>query len=77
MIIEFNQELIVPKFMQKSGKRGLLDKNSVDLTKIIGLQFEVQSDANPKRMKYFIEILDWTTDYLKLQINFGDPNIIS
>jgi hypothetical protein len=77
MTIEFNQPLVRPKFMEKSGRRELLDKNSVDMTKIIGLEFGVQSDANPKRMQYFMEILEWSSNNLKLQISFADPSIIS
>ena len=77
MTIEFNQPLVRPKFMEKSGRRELLDSNSVDMTKIIGLEFGVQSDANPERMQYFMEILEWGSNNLKLQISFADPSIIS
>lgn len=77
MIIEFNQALDVPLFMQETKRRGLLNKNSVDMTKIIGLEFALQSDANPKKMKYFMDILEWTPNNLQLQINFADPNMIS
>jgi hypothetical protein len=66
MNIEFNQPLAVPDFIQKTGRRALLDINSVDITKIIGLEFAVQSDANPNRMKYYMDILEWTPNNLKL-----------
>lgn len=77
MNIEFNQPLDVPEFMLKSERRALLGKNSVDMTKIIGLEFTVQSDVNPKKLQYYIEIIEWTTQNLKLKFNFADTSKIS
>ena len=57
MKITFNQDLIVPPFMSKdTKKRMLLDKDQVDMNTIIEIVFSLQSELNPRLIRYNIQL---------------------
>ena len=71
-MIVFNQPLLVPSFMN-ANKRELLSRDQVDMTKIIDLKMEINSDINPKNLKYNLMIKEWTSLNLTLDVNFENP----
>ena len=51
---------------------------NIDVSRdILNLDFLLKSDTNPKKMEYSLEVKEWTTDKINIQINFTDPLQVS
>lgn len=88
MFIKFNQELIVPGFVDKTNSsrnesqesmgRELIKLKDIDVRKeIMDLQLEFNNEFDEINMDFNFSIVDWTSDGMQVQVNFSDPLLIS
>ena len=64
MGLGFNQPLAVPSFTDKKGRRRLVDKDQIDMSKVMGIKMEPKSHVEAEKLKYYIEVVEWTEDKL-------------
>lgn len=64
MGVGFNQPLAVPSFTDKKGRRRLAGTDQIDMSKVIGIKMKPESDVKADKLKYYIEVKEWTEDKL-------------
>jgi hypothetical protein len=76
--LSFDQEMLIPNFGKK--ERSLADSkktiglHNIDVSRdILNLDFILKSDINPKDIIYSLELKEWSTKKIGIQIDFKDP----
>ena len=77
MGLGFNQPLAVPEFTDATGRRRLAGKDQIDMSKVIGIKMEPKSEVEANKLKYYIEVVEWTEDKLDVQVKFKDSDKLS
>jgi len=80
----FNQPLIVPMFineilnMTENTTLSLVGLEEIDVSRdILELRFVLNSNEDPDKIKFYIELKEWNEKHLIVDVNFTDPLIIS
>ena len=78
--LSFDQSMQIPKF----GKRRLGESNetlglsNIDVSRdMLNLDFILKSETNPRDVKYSLELKEWSSKKVGIQVNFTDPLSIS
>lgn len=87
----FNQEIQVPPFIKQAkkeekdqekekSKRALVNSVSLDeldATKLVSVSFILNSESDTGKLKFFVEITEWSGFKFELFLNFTDPLMVS
>ena len=47
------------------------------MSKVIGIKMEPKSDVEAEKLKYYIEIVEWTEEKLDVKVKFKDSGKLS
>lgn len=80
--IKFNQLMQIPEFGKLGRKLGISNEtialSNINVARdILNLDFILKSDTDPKEIKYSLELKEWSTKRIGIQIYFEDPLQIS
>ena len=57
-----------------STTNGTISMSNIDVSRdILNLDFILKSDINPKDIEYSLELKEWSTDRVGIQVHFVDP----
>lgn len=78
--VKFNQKMRVPGFLTKTDSKGrrLVELSEIDVARdVIDVQFVSRNDDETSKKDFFLDLKDWTSDKIELQVNFTDPLSVS
>ena len=76
--LQFSSKVFLPDFISDKSRRRLISLSEINVQRdVMDVNLVINSDVNPKDIKYFLSITEWNEEGIKVLMNVTTPLLIS